>query len=81
MSRDHQLDIFDDQHTFSEVSAPTVEVLRYIRPQIIISWTSHADEIPQIVTFTSGTSYIAQNFTNLPVYASCPFIEGPPKLQ
>ena len=81
MSKDCPLDTSDNQQILPEVSAPTVEVLRHTRLQIIISWTSHVNEILEIVSFTSDISYVAQNFISLPVYASCPFMQGPPKLQ
>ena len=70
-----------DQQILLEVPAPVTEVLRHIRPQINFLWNSHIDEIPSIVTFTGNITHIVQDFNNLPVNTSIPYVFDPPKVQ
>ena len=63
-----------DQQILLEVPTPVTEVLRHIRPQIDFLWNSHIDEIPSIVTFTGNITHIVQDFINLPVNTSIPYI-------
>ena len=76
-SRDHPI----DQQILLEVPVPVTKVLRHIRPQINFLWNSHIDEIPSIVTFTGDITHIVQDFINLPVNTSIPYIFDPPKVQ
>ena len=80
-SRDQQIDVEDYQQILPEAPAPNTEVLRHIRPQINFLWNSHIHEIPNILTFTGNSTYITQNFINLPLYASILCIFDPPKVQ
>ena len=70
-----------DQQILLEVPAPVTEVLRHIRPQINFLWDSHIDEIPSIMAFTGNITHIVQDFINLPVNTSIPYIFDPPKIQ
>ena len=60
---------------------PDTEVLRHIRPQINFLWNSYIDEIPSIVIFTGNITHIVQDFINLPVTTSIPYLFNPPKVQ
>ena len=64
-----------------EVPVPVTEVLRHIRPQINFLWNNRIDEIPSNVTFTSNITHIVQDFINLPVNTSIPYIFDPPKVK
>ena len=70
-----------DKKILLEVPVPVTKVLRHIRPQINFLWNSHTDEIPSIVTFAADITQIVQDFINLPVSTSIPYIFNPPKVQ
>ena len=65
-SRDHDA----DQQILPVTTAPDIDALLIVRPQITFFQQNHFDEIFSIVTYVANATHIITTFPNLPVTVS-----------
>ena len=59
-----------DQQILPITSAPDIDILLTVRPQITFLQQNHFDEIFSVVAFVANATYIILTFPNLPVTVS-----------
>ena len=59
-----------DQQILPVTSAPDIDTLLTVRPQITFLQQNHFDEIFSVVTYVANATYIIPAFPNLPVTVS-----------